>query len=205
MLNIEELLIGQNARLRHIVRFNNSPRIKDESVAEHSYYTSFYSLVLCEVLTEFGAEIDKGKLLSKAILHDMDESFSGDFVRMYKNATPELRDAIENTNKKLIDSVFRGLFNKQGRFEYLSKYLSLEWINCKDDSIEGEIVSFADFLSVLSYVLHEVGSGNRSILKYVKAMDEYLSSFNHFLIFQQYEEAKLWKNACEKILKELYQ
>ena len=56
-------------------QFATWPLIKPWSVAEHSYYVSICSMFLLEVFQKAGycEYVDKGELLSKALIHDIED------------------------------------------------------------------------------------------------------------------------------------
>lgn len=196
MLRLQELLDGDLARIRNVIRFSNSTRIKDESVAEHTYFTAYYALVLAMTLiVEEGVPIDMGTLLTSAILHDMDESKSGDFVRHFKYMDIDIKRHIEDASDKIMRNAFDPIFVKErltlreGEPAHSLHYL---WKNAKDPAtLEGDIVAFADFLSVLSYVMNELDCGNKKLLRQLDDMHEYANSF-YKRKFIKYEEVKSW-------------
>lgn len=193
MLNMKELLDGDLSRLRNVIRFSNSTRIKDESVAEHSYFTAYYSLALAfALIVEEGIIIDMGTLLSGAILHDVDEAKSGDFVRHFKYMTPEFKRHIEMATSKLMLGAFDPLYTKMDEEDHEpANSMHYLWRNAKQDTIEGDIVAFADFLSVLSYVMNEIDCGNKKLLRQLDDMHEYAESF-YKRKFIKYKEVKSW-------------
>ncbi len=58
---VNEFLDGQVRRLSNIQRYNTTPRISDESVAEHSYFVALTSLVLCDHLIGEGFSVPTGQ------------------------------------------------------------------------------------------------------------------------------------------------
>lgn len=195
LLNMTELLDGEFTKIRNVIRFSNSTRIKDESVAEHSYFTSYYALVLTTAfMTAEKVELSLGKILSRAILHDVDESKSGDFVRHFKYFDPQLKKHIEATTEKLMEDSTLKLFSstRKGEATVPAGALHSAWKVAKDDTPEGDIVAFADFLSVLSYVMNELDCGNRKLLRQLDDMHEYAESFYQRGIFKTYKEPLNW-------------
>ena len=196
MVRIKEMLDGDLARIRNVIRFSNSTRIKDESVAEHSYFTAYYAMVLAMALiVEEGVPVDMGTLLTSAILHDVDEAKSGDFVRHFKYMDTDIKRHIEDASDRIMRNAFDPIFVKErmvlreGEPSHSLHYL---WKNAKDpDTIEGDIVAFADFLSVLSYVMNELDCGNKKLLRQLDDMYEYAHSF-YKRKFVKYEEVKNW-------------
>lgn len=195
MLKLQELLDGDLARIRNVIRFSNSTRIKDESVAEHTYFTAYYALVLAMTLiVEEGVNVDMGTLLTSAILHDMDESKSGDFVRHFKYMNADIKRHIEDASDKIMRNAFDPIFVKERltmRENEPAHSLHYLWKYAKQDTLEGDIVAFADFLSVLSYVMNELDCGNKKLLRQLDDMHEYANSF-YKRKFVKYEEVKAW-------------
>ena len=168
------LLLGSSSRLKNITRFSNSHRIMDESVAEHSFGTALYCLVLGTELRHKGLKIDVELAVKRALIHDIEESHSGDFIRTFKHSDPDLAKAIERAAAKFAHILFG---------EMASKFVAIEltqlWEDAKDRTLEGMLVEFADFLSVVSYMLREVSMGNRSILEEnAETMGKYAEKFN---------------------------
>lgn len=196
LLNLPELLDGELTKIRNVIRFSNSTRIKDESVAEHSYFTAYYALVLAaSLVTVEKVEINMSKILASAILHDIDEAKSGDFVRHFKYSDPELKAHIEAATDNLMQGCMYSLFSdtRKGEASVPAGYLHRCWKEAKqDDTIEGDIVAFADFLSVLSYVMNEIDCGNTKLVRQLDDMHEYVESFYARKIFKEYKEPINW-------------
>lgn len=201
MLNLTELIDGDLTKLRNVIRFSNSTRIKDESVAEHSYFTAYYSMVLARVLiAKEGVQLNMGRILEAAILHDIDEAMSGDFVRHFKYMDKSLKSHIEDATDKLMQHAFEPLFMCDNA--HTSQKLKYAWKTAKDpDTLEGDIVAFADFLSVLSYVMNEIDCGNVKLIRQLDDMQEYANTFYSRKYLIQYEESMHWLNQVNTILK----
>lgn len=198
-LNLSKLLVGTTTALRNITRYSNSPRVHNENVAEHSFYVALVCFYLCQNLNHSVKRyvVDTDKALRKAILHDLDECISGDFVRPFKLSSEELYNAIEKGIEKqlpkLFDEVFKDLPGK------LKRSWTATWKNARSgDTLEGDIVAFADFLSVLSYVLSEYRLGNIAILEHIKDLDLYLESFRERK-FYQFDIVKYWYREAARI------
>jgi len=167
---IEELLTGDFDRLRNVVRWSIVPRNHNENVAEHSYYTALYALVLALELRESGFTVGVESVLMKALLHDVEESISGDFVRTYKHSHKGLHKAIEAVNVSLATKMFQP-------YSHAGPELFENWRHAKDHTCEGLLVKFADFLSVLSYVIREVSLGNKAIYRWSAEIERYSDTF----------------------------
>lgn len=195
-LDLKELLAGNLSRIRNVVRFSNSTRIKDESVAEHSYFTAYYALVLGHVLSNVeGVSVDFGTMLTGALVHDIDEAVSGDFIRHFKYQDPELHRRLDDASSNLMEGAF------SSTSDALSGPLYAGWKSAKQDcTVEGDLVAFADFLSVLSYVMNEIDCGNRKLIEQLDDMYVYAKSFYDRMIFRHYGEPKLWLSQVAVLL-----
>lgn len=172
LINLPGLLLGSPSRLKNIVRFSNSHRIQDESVAEHSFSTALYCLVIGEELREGGLNIDVEMAVVRALIHDIEESHSGDFIRTFKHSSKELAGAIEKASEQFARKLFKEMSPE------CHDMLFQRWRDAKDASMEGKLVEFADFLSVVSYVLREVRMGNKALLsENAESMGEYANRF----------------------------
>ncbi|MEK7093595.1 MAG: YfbR-like 5'-deoxynucleotidase [Patescibacteria group bacterium] len=173
-MNIKGLLLGSSSRLKNIVRYSNSHRIQDESVAEHSFSTALYCLVIGSELQAQGMKIDVDIAVKRALIHDIEESHSGDFIRTFKHSDPELSLAIDRAARSFAGTLFKEMAGPA-----VASHLLAMWENAKDRTLEGMLVEFADFLSVVSYVMRECSMGNRSLLEdNASTLGEYANKFN---------------------------
>jgi 5'-deoxynucleotidase YfbR-like HD superfamily hydrolase len=174
-LNIREMLVGNPIRLRYVFRFSTSRVQHPESVAEHSYYVCFYCLMIGKWCRSNGVDIRLEKLLQRAIVHDLEESRSGDFPRPFKHSEEYLTKALERASGIAYEQVLEPLVGKCGAMDELT----VSWKESKDESPEGRVLEFADFLAVLSFMHEELGAGgNHSIHNHVKDMGSYFAKFN---------------------------
>jgi len=158
-LDVSELLTGWPVRLRYVNRFSTSMCVRPENVAEHSYYVCLYSLAIVEWLlsqreatTSVTAAELRARVLSRAVMHDLEECRTGDIHRPFKYSTPELRETLEAAARVAIVQVTGRIFPDPG----LGRDAILEyWRNSKASDEAGQIVKFADFLSVISFVKQE--------------------------------------------------
>lgn len=172
LIDVRNALRGNITRLRFITRFSNCPRMHDESVAEHSFYTSFFVFLIVSALRYQGMDVDLGLALGKALMHDVDECFSGDFIRMFKHHSPALKAEIDNTCKELTKNLAGELVIGAPLASQVYDY----WAYAKHGT-EGKVVAFADFLSVVSYVVQEIESGNHRMLQQVGELRKFWGSF----------------------------
>lgn len=146
-MTVKKVITTVNRRLSNILRYNNTPRIRGESVAEHSFYVAFYVMML----SDFVEGIDKDKALCMALLHDVEEAISGDIPQNVKNEYPVLNEALEEMNFLIAKKIFTGVDEK-----YLNLWCSTREIN----TLESKLVLLADILSGYMYTLDELNMGN---------------------------------------------
>lgn len=130
--------------LRDIKRYNNSFKIKEESVAEHCF---FVALILFHLKDRF--EFDLDKALKMAIIHDLPEIYITDIPHNVKKKFPYLGKIIKQVE---VDTMLNDIFD--------GKYLKLFQEFEDGISIESRIVQLADAYSVLLYAENEVKLGN---------------------------------------------
>lgn len=148
------LLDGPVQRASYVTRYSSHPVIRKENVAEHSFYVALYSLIIADFL---GEDCDYTRLLRRALVHDLDECETGDFVRTFKYSSPTLTAALESAACQFMEHVV------EGYGKYFKVNAIAEWKRTKDDSYEGHIIRVADFIAVASYVLGEYKLGNSNI------------------------------------------
>jgi len=115
-----------------------------ESVAEHTYGTTFISLILANLLKAEGVEVDVEKTLTMAVLHDLGESVVSD--------VPSSSDASEaesfgNAKAALEARVVASILSPLG---YLGVSLQSCWAELQEGaSMESRIVRSSDLLDML--------------------------------------------------------
>lgn len=144
--NLIKLFRGVNRRLSNIIRYNNDPRIKGESVAEHSYFVTFYVMIFGDIVDN----IDMERAMKLALIHDIEESISGDLPHTVKVKYPELNLAFEKMNLEITKEIFKGMD------DYVELWKEVR--ECKTK--EAKLVLLADIVSAVLYSDNEVKMGN---------------------------------------------
>lgn len=129
-------------KLAYITRYSGIPRIKDESVAEHSFFVAALVIKLHEAY-----DFDIGTALQMAISHDWAEAFIGDATHATKLAYPGIAQAMHEAEKDAIKSFAPKVYN------ILCEYNS-------QSSAEAKVVALADVIQVVQYAENEVKLGN---------------------------------------------
>lgn len=163
-----KLLNGNYRRVHHVMRFSSVPCIKPESVAAHTFNVAFIVRLIAEqIMTKEGKQIDIGMLLTRAIMHDLDESMTGDFVHVVKYQDPEVKKRLDKVGSKFMKGLLGEIIGNH-------KQLLQDWQNAKAPGLEGAILKVADYLSVQSYLIEEMRMGNRLISYLIPGLIGYL-------------------------------
>ena len=129
--------------LRNLIRYQNCPRLINESVAEHSFYVAIMVLKLREYYN-----FDLEKALKMALIHDIPESFISDVPHNIKTANPDLSAALEAAENKVIKTIF-----SPEAEDMLNQFNS-------GSTPEGLACQLADIISVVLYSHDELLVGN---------------------------------------------
>lgn len=132
--------------LKFIQRYSITPRITNETVAEHSFFVATYVM---ELYKDY--KFDLNKAVQMAIIHDFAESFIGDITLSTKTMCPDLVKAVANVEKEVMFQNFPSFIYELYR-EYEQR-----------TSVESLIVKLADTMQVKQYAGNEIELGNNSI------------------------------------------
>ena len=133
--------------LKFIQRYSITPRITNETVAEHSFFVATYVM---ELYKDY--KFDLNKAVQMAIIHDFAESFIGDITLSTKTMCPDLVEAVSNAEKEVMFQNFPSFIYELYR-EYEQR-----------TSVESLIVKLADTMQVKQYAGNEIELGNNSII-----------------------------------------
>ena len=121
------------------------PRVRDESVAEHSFFVAAIVMRLHGDYT-----FDLGVALQCAISHDVAEVFIDDINHEIKRDFPDVANALKAAERTVMNN-FPNPF-QQGAFIYNSS------------TTEGTIVHLADVIQCLQYAKTEISLGNQGYM-----------------------------------------
>lgn len=185
--SVKQLITGDLNRLKFVHRFATAHVNHRENVAEHSYFVALYSLLIAEYAWAHGKIKDGNKeefissVCSKAILHDIEESVTGDMPRPFKYRSNELRLLLEKEACRAVEEVLSKLSpidtDSVGPDLFVGSVFD-SFMTSKDQSYAGRIVSFADYLSVVAQVLLELESSNWTMTRHIGDLRAYGSTFN---------------------------
>lgn len=131
-------------RLAFVTRYCNLPRLRNESVAEHSF---FVAAIILQLKDEYKFILSSA--LKAAIAHDIAESDLGDPVHPVRERHPYLDAAY-----KTAEAVEMSKYPQQ---------VQLGWSTFESVSVEGKVVQLADVLQVQQYAKSEIALGNTNM------------------------------------------
>lgn len=142
-------------RLSCVRRFSSHLLAKDENVLEHTGKVALLCLHIGSELAYEGFVIHNSELLSKALLHDIEESVTGDIIHPVKYASPGVTKVFKEVEYDIAESIFEESFESTLPFAL--------WEDAKDGA-EGSIVAFVDVLCALYKMEDEIiNRGNASM------------------------------------------
>ena len=80
-----------------------------EDVAQHSYLTALYAMILADLERQRGREVDVEKLLRMALLHDAEESTTGDIHHPFKHQDEAFTKTIDDRALQWFRNLMRSL------------------------------------------------------------------------------------------------
>jgi 5'-deoxynucleotidase YfbR-like HD superfamily hydrolase len=150
-------------KLSNVKRYSQASLVKQENVLEHSATVALIGLHIAHSLAADGFKyINSGEIVTKALLHDIEESEIGDIASPAKYHTKEISKAIKEMEEGIADKIFdaAGL-----------PLLFDTWKTAKQNP-SGVIVAFADSMTVLVKVHDEIVlRGNKTLAGVIKDLN----------------------------------
>ena len=137
----------QVRKLSNVRRCGVMRTIINQNVAEHSYYAAILAIKFLEDLEQKGMKLDRGPILEKVLLHDVEEAVTGDIPYPFKRASKALGYLIEEVKNNLMPSIFPAWVVKANR-------------DAKE-TYGGAIVKAVDYVELYAYCLEEMHMGNQ--------------------------------------------
>jgi 5'-deoxynucleotidase YfbR-like HD superfamily hydrolase len=145
-------------RLSYIERCSNTLHIQRYSVAEHSFYTTLLAMIFADMENALGIyTYDISEVLSRSLIHDLEESCTGDILYPLKNENPTLKPHLDTVINTCVEN---DLFEELPIF-LKNLYIKL-WKRSKDNSKEGKLIAAMDKLEILLFAITEMELGNKS-------------------------------------------
>ena len=142
-----------------------------EDVAQHSHLTTLYAMILADLERRKGRKVDVEKLLRMALLHDAEESRTGDIHHPFKHQDPAFTKTIDDRALKWFNDLMRALPNSLAH-EYI-EFRKAE----QGKSVEALLVKAADKLEALLWAYEEYLLGNEQV-RNAKIVEDILSKLD---------------------------
>ncbi len=125
-----------------------------ESVASHSYGVALTAMLLADECAARGADVDAERVLRLALLHDLQETRTGDMPRTVADYYG--REARRAAERAAFDDIMRGSTNASAYAELHEDYESRA-------SLEARLVKAADVIDLLAQALAFERAGSRGL------------------------------------------
>lgn len=141
-MNIK-LFFDMSIKISSIKRYSQIHLSKEESVLEHTGFV----VMLSHFIGSSIDNIDIGLLLTKAVVHDIDEIVTGDIPYTTKYANSRITEEIKKVESDNMIKISKDIYGNDSAY--------MNWLNAKDDTNEGKIVKLSDILAVLFKIYFE--------------------------------------------------
>jgi len=131
-----------------------------EDVAQHSYYTALYAMVLADLERKLGTAVDVERLMRMAVLHDAEEARTGDVHHPFKHQDTAFAEALDNRAFEWFRNLLGGLPQ-----DIAEEYIGLRKAASDVSSTEGSILKAADKIEALLWAYEEYLLGNVHVRK----------------------------------------
>ena len=128
-----------------------------EDVAQHSYLTALYAMILADLERRRGREVDVEKLLRMALLHDAEESTTGDIHHPFKHQDEAFTKTIDDRALQWFRNLMLSLPDTLAR-DYIEVRKTEQGY-----STEALLVRAADKLEALLWAYEEYLLGNEHV------------------------------------------
>lgn len=129
-----------------------------EDVAQHSYYTALYAMILADLERGRGTEIDCERLLRMALLHDAEEARTGDIHHPFKHQDSAFAETLDSRGLEWFSKLLGRLPQGVG-----SEYVKLRRAVRETDSKEATILKASDKVEALLWAYEEYLLGNTEV------------------------------------------
>ena len=178
---LKEIVLGKIAGLNHTYRFSGSVKTKDQSVAEHSFWTALIAGALAKYENEkrkengkYVSPLNTAKLYEQALFHDIEEVVTGDINHLFKHRS-EGKEFRKLLNELTIASVKEEIFD----IILCGDIYMEDWKESHEDTEENYLIKMGDWLQLLQYVDEEYRRGNNYFIPVIKRVVKLITDKNN--------------------------
>jgi putative hydrolase of HD superfamily len=126
-----------------------------EDVAQHSYFTALYAMVLADLERRAGTAVDVERLMRMAVLHDAEEARTGDIHHPFKHQDVAFAETLDSRALEWFGTLLGGLPQ-----DLAQEYIGLRKAVGDGSSTEANILKAADKIEALLWAYEEYLLGN---------------------------------------------
>ena len=131
-----------------------------EDVAQHSYFTALYAMILADLERGKGTKVDTERLLRMALLHDAEEARTGDIHHPFKHQDAPFADTLDDRALEWFENLMGGLPE-----DLAHEYIRLRRASREISTIEASILKASDKIEALLWAYEEYLLGNVHVRK----------------------------------------
>ena len=139
--------------LNHVERWNFTPHLRRENVAEHSLWVATFTAILAPAES-------RAALVLAAISHDFEESITADLPALVKAHTPEWHAVVTIAEGELFGAAV-GIEERE---------IQDAFVGARKLSEESSVVKIADLFAALMYARMEIELGNTHFFRIEREM-----------------------------------
>ena len=126
-----------------------------EDVAQHSYFTALYAMILADLELRNGGKVNVERLLRMALLHDAEEARTGDIHHPFKHQDPSFAKHLDSRALEWFKNLMVGLPE-----DLAQEYVEIRRETGNLAGTESSIVKAADKIEALLWAYEEYLLGN---------------------------------------------
>ena len=126
-----------------------------EDVAQHSYFTALYAMVLADLERRAGTAVDVERLMRMAVLHDAEEARTGDIHHPFKHQDIAFAETLDSLAFEWFGTLLGGLPEDMAQ-----EYIGLRKAARDASSTEANLLKAADKIEALLWAYEEYLLGN---------------------------------------------
>ncbi len=143
-----------------------------EDVAQHSYFTALYAMILADLENQNATKVDLERLLRMALLHDAEEARTGDIHHPFKHQDRRFAETLNTSALQWFEGLMRGLPESLAH-----RYVGLRRASEDTATVEGGIVKAADKIEALLWAYEEYLLGNEHVIR-ARIVEDILSKLD---------------------------
>lgn len=143
-------------KLNNMGRWSTDFMHQRTTVSEHSFFVAQIGQMLATIEEENGNTVNWGKLFKKLLNHDVVEAITGDIISTIKHKNNEMKSVLNLIEREVVEENL--LSGMEEPYREIYRELLFDG---KDDSIEGEILKYADHIDAIMECIGEVKLHNR--------------------------------------------